>query len=171
MMDGYIKAVLIKYVQINPNKPQLSPHKHCEIQYGSKYRLTPYSDTNTILNETGIKSSEALSAPSSTIVARSKTSYLLASDPSSDSNLLPPSSPTPQLINPLIMLKPTPETSSPTVPVARFLPLTLILDPTKNPKLAVELAPTYFSLIMIPSRASTVRSSPLLKLSRSSCPL
>ena len=35
-MDGYMKKVILKYGHPCPIKPQLSPHKHCEVIYGAK---------------------------------------------------------------------------------------------------------------------------------------
>ena len=54
-MDGYIGDFLIKYGHINPTKPQISSLKHHEIQYGTKYHMTPSSYNTHLLNDTGIK--------------------------------------------------------------------------------------------------------------------
>ena len=35
-MNGYIKKLFRKYGNSLPSKPQLSPHKHCEVTYGAK---------------------------------------------------------------------------------------------------------------------------------------
>ena len=40
-MKGYIEKVLLKYDHPFPKKPQLSPHKHPEISYGTKEKLIP----------------------------------------------------------------------------------------------------------------------------------
>ena len=37
-----------------PHKPQLSPHKCCEVKYGSKTQLAPGEDTSKPLNDAGI---------------------------------------------------------------------------------------------------------------------
>ena len=54
-MDGYVEAVLRKYGHIKPSKPQLSPHKHRPIVYGSKGQDTPEEDTSAKLDDEGIK--------------------------------------------------------------------------------------------------------------------
>ena len=54
-MKGYIDTLLIKYGHPRPKKPQLSPHKHREINYGAKDQLTPEEDTTPALDEAGTK--------------------------------------------------------------------------------------------------------------------
>ena len=38
-MDGYIDNLLLKFGHQSPTKPQLSPHRHRDIVYGSKQQL------------------------------------------------------------------------------------------------------------------------------------
>ena len=54
-MDGYITKVLLKYGHPCPSKPQLSPHKHCEVIYGAKEQLTQEDDTIPPLDNQGTK--------------------------------------------------------------------------------------------------------------------
>ena len=54
-MDGYIANLLLKYGQKAPTKPQLSPHRHHEINYGSKEKLVAEEYTSPKLNNMGIK--------------------------------------------------------------------------------------------------------------------
>ena len=41
-------------------KPQLSPHKHCEIVYGAKVQKATEEDTSTPLNADGVKHVKAI---------------------------------------------------------------------------------------------------------------
>ena len=52
---GYIKKVLLKYYHLFPKKPQLSPHKHCKISYGTKEQLVPEEDISPPLDSQGTK--------------------------------------------------------------------------------------------------------------------
>ena len=53
-MINYIKNLLIKMNHPIPRKPQLPPHKCCEVKYGSKNQLAPKEDTSKPLNDAGI---------------------------------------------------------------------------------------------------------------------
>ena len=59
-MDGYIANLLLKYVHKTPAKPQLSPHHHRGINYGSKEQLMAEEDTSPKLNNGGIKRVQAI---------------------------------------------------------------------------------------------------------------
>ena len=52
---NYISNILIKHDHPMPLKPQLSPHKHREIQYGAKVQTALYVDTSPPLDAKGIK--------------------------------------------------------------------------------------------------------------------
>ena len=54
-MKGYISDVLTKYGHPAPAKPQHAPHKHREIDYGSKAQLEPDDDTSPHLPDDAIK--------------------------------------------------------------------------------------------------------------------
>ena len=54
-MDGYIANLLLKYGHKAPTKPQLSPHRHREINYGSKEQLVEEEYKSPKLNNNGIK--------------------------------------------------------------------------------------------------------------------
>ena len=54
-MDGYIDKLIIKYNHTIPTKPQLSPHSHREIVYGTKEQLTQEKDKIPTLDAAGIK--------------------------------------------------------------------------------------------------------------------
>ena len=54
-MNTYIDKLIIKYGHPQPRKPQLSPHKHREVTYGSKEQLTPEKDTSQALDNKGNK--------------------------------------------------------------------------------------------------------------------
>ena len=54
-MDGYIANLLLKYGHKAPTKHQLPPHRHREINYGSKEKLVAEEDTSPKLNNEGIK--------------------------------------------------------------------------------------------------------------------
>ena len=54
-MKGYIAKVLLKYGHHIPKKPQLSPHKHREVIYGTKEQLAPEDDTTPPLDSQGTK--------------------------------------------------------------------------------------------------------------------
>jgi hypothetical protein len=54
-MKKYIHNLLVKFDHPKPLKPKLSPHKHCEIQYGAKVQTAMEDDTSAPLNATGIK--------------------------------------------------------------------------------------------------------------------
>ena len=54
-MNGYIEKVLLKYGHPRPSKAQLSPHKHCEVIYGTKEKLTYEDDTSLPLDNQGKK--------------------------------------------------------------------------------------------------------------------
>ena len=54
-MDAYIANLLLKYGHKYPAKSQLSPHRHREINYGSKEQLVAEEDTIPKLNNEGIK--------------------------------------------------------------------------------------------------------------------
>ena len=53
--EGYIANLLLKYGQKVPTKPQLSPHCHREINYGSKEKLAEEEDIRPKLKNEGIK--------------------------------------------------------------------------------------------------------------------
>ena len=59
-MNGYIANLLIKYGHKVPAKPQLPPHRHREINYGSKEQLAAEEDTSPKLNNEGIKRVQAI---------------------------------------------------------------------------------------------------------------
>ena len=59
-MDGYIDNLLLKYGHKAPAKPQLSPHCHHEINYGSKEQLVAEEDTSPKLNNEGITRVQAI---------------------------------------------------------------------------------------------------------------
>ena len=59
-MDSYITNLLLKYVHKAPAKPQLSPHRHHKINYGSKEQLVAEEDTSPKLNNEGIKRVQAI---------------------------------------------------------------------------------------------------------------
>ena len=54
-MKNYINKVLLKYGHPKPTKPQLSPHKHTEIQYGATAQYAHALNTSPQLDEAGIK--------------------------------------------------------------------------------------------------------------------
>ena len=54
-MNGYIEKFLLKYNHPFPKKPQLSPHKHRKISYGTKEQLVPEEDTSPPLDSQGTK--------------------------------------------------------------------------------------------------------------------
>ena len=54
-MNGYIENVLLKYGHPQPSKAQLSPHKHCEVIYGTKEQLTSEDDKSPPLDNQGTK--------------------------------------------------------------------------------------------------------------------
>ena len=54
-MSGYIANLLLKYGHKAPAKPQLSPHRHREINYGSKEQLVVEEYTIPKINNEGIK--------------------------------------------------------------------------------------------------------------------
>ena len=54
-MDSYIANLHLKYGHKAPAKPQLSLHRHCKINYGSKEKLVAEEDTSPKLNNEGIK--------------------------------------------------------------------------------------------------------------------
>ena len=54
-MNGYITIMLLKYVHPCPRKPQISPHKHCEVIYGVEEQLIPEDDTGPPLDNQGTK--------------------------------------------------------------------------------------------------------------------
>ena len=54
-MNGYIYKLFIKYGHPRPRKPQLSPHKHREVTYGSKEQLPPEEDTSPVIFNEGTK--------------------------------------------------------------------------------------------------------------------
>ena len=60
-MDGYISNLLLKYGHKAPAKPQLSLHRHREINYGSKEQLVAEEDTSPKLKNDGIKRVQAIS--------------------------------------------------------------------------------------------------------------
>ena len=59
-MNGYIEKLLIKYGNPRPRKPQLSPHKHREVTYGSKEQLTAEEDTSPALDNEGTKLTQGI---------------------------------------------------------------------------------------------------------------
>ena len=59
-MNGYIQEVLLKYGQPLPRKAQLSPHKHCEVIYDAKEKLTHEENTSTPLVNQGTKHSQGI---------------------------------------------------------------------------------------------------------------
>ena len=54
-MKGYIAKVLLNYGHPIPKKPQLSPHKHREVIYGTKEQIAPKDDTTPPLDSQGTK--------------------------------------------------------------------------------------------------------------------
>ena len=54
-MEEYIEKTFLKYSHTKPTHPQLTPHKHWEIKYGSKQQLIPTEDTSTDLDATDVK--------------------------------------------------------------------------------------------------------------------
>ena len=54
-MKNYINELLFKLGHPNPKRPQKSPHKWREIDYGSKIQLTPDEDDSKPLDEEGIR--------------------------------------------------------------------------------------------------------------------
>ena len=54
-MKNYIDKVLLKYGHTKPTKPQLSPHKHTEIQYVTTAQYTHAPDSSPQLDKAGIK--------------------------------------------------------------------------------------------------------------------
>ena len=59
-MDSYIANLILKYGHKAPAKPQLSPHRHREINYGSKEQLVEEEDTIHKLNNEVIKRVQAI---------------------------------------------------------------------------------------------------------------
>ena len=59
-MDGYIDNLFLKYGHKAPSKPQLSPYRHREINYGSKEQLVAEEDTIPKLKNDGIKRVQAI---------------------------------------------------------------------------------------------------------------
>ena len=54
-MDGYIANLILKYGHKAPAKPQISPHRHREINYGSKEQLVAEEYTRPKLKNEGKK--------------------------------------------------------------------------------------------------------------------
>ena len=54
-MKTYIHNLLVKFNHPKPLKPQLSPHKHREIQYGAKFQKAMEDDTSAPIDAAGIK--------------------------------------------------------------------------------------------------------------------
>ena len=54
-MKNYINELLFKLGHPNPKRPQKSPHKWREIDYGSKIQLTPEEDDSEPLDDEGIR--------------------------------------------------------------------------------------------------------------------
>jgi hypothetical protein len=54
-MKKYIHNLLVKFDHPKPLKPQLSPHRHREIQYGAKVQKAIEDDTSAPLDAAGIK--------------------------------------------------------------------------------------------------------------------
>ena len=54
-MNTYIEKLIIKYGHPQPRKPQLSPHKHRDMTYGSKEQLTTEEYTSPALDNKGTK--------------------------------------------------------------------------------------------------------------------
>ena len=50
-----LKIVILKYGHTFPRKPQLSPHKHRDVIYGAKEKLTPEDNTSPPLDNQGKK--------------------------------------------------------------------------------------------------------------------
>ena len=59
-MKEYIDKVLLKYLHAKPTHPQLTPHKHRKIKYGSKQQLSPADDTSPDINAAGVKWIQAI---------------------------------------------------------------------------------------------------------------
>ena len=59
-MDNYISNLLLKYGHKAPAKPQIFPHRHREINYGSKEQLVAEEYTSPKLNNEGIKRVQAI---------------------------------------------------------------------------------------------------------------
>ena len=59
-MDGYIDILFLKFGHKSPTKPQLSPHRHRDIVYGSKQQLLAEEDTRPKLTERCIKRVQAI---------------------------------------------------------------------------------------------------------------
>ena len=54
-MDRYICDVLIRYAHLSIKKPQLSPHKHQDIVYGTQTQYATKVDDSPPLNAKGIR--------------------------------------------------------------------------------------------------------------------
>ena len=54
-MNGYIDKLLMRYGHPRPRKPQISPHKYCEVKYVAKEQLTPEEDTSPPVDNEGTK--------------------------------------------------------------------------------------------------------------------
>ena len=54
-MDIYIDDVLAKYIHPAHKKQQLSPHKHCPINYGTKQHISYTEDDSPTLDDKFIK--------------------------------------------------------------------------------------------------------------------
>ena len=60
-IKDYIKYVLLRFGHKVPHNPQLSPHKHHEITYGSAHpQMTHIEDTSPPLDKAGIKRIQAI---------------------------------------------------------------------------------------------------------------
>ena len=53
-METPVQDVLLKYGHSIPSKPQLLPHNHQEINYGSKTQFSPSNNTIPPLDDSGI---------------------------------------------------------------------------------------------------------------------
>ena len=59
-IKGYIERILTWFGHKLPTKPQLSPHKHCEIHYGAKVQEAPKEVTGPSLDYEVIKLVQAI---------------------------------------------------------------------------------------------------------------
>ena len=59
-IEGYIAYQLLKYGHKASAKPQLSPHRHSKLNYGSKEQLVAKEDTSPKLDNEGIKHVQAI---------------------------------------------------------------------------------------------------------------
>jgi len=59
-IKDYIANMLLRFGHKKPAKPQLSPHKHCEISYGARVQYTHEEAASNPLNEEGVRRIQAI---------------------------------------------------------------------------------------------------------------